>query len=289
MTSNNKFQVLKRIRKNTVDSLLTTLEKAINMGKISELEFKNIWLENLEKNPEIFSKGWYDPPPDGVIVLFGDEKNVDRVSPKSIRPEQFWPKENVYLNKERGLAFLYASPVDRQTGIIGDFGLSIYFGNDPKIRDHYKKSYESVLEIFQAIEVGMKFKDIAKLGKRILASRGLSSMLSSPSDPTGTNIGHSLVGIIPEWTEDELKMAETDWDSFKELIRTKRIFINEIEEFEVKPGMAFTLEPRPESLIDSSLPMVYFHIVVLIQEDGKKELLNEFGEIFKLVGMDYLL
>lgn len=152
--------------------------------------------------------------------------------------------------------------------------MSIYLGNNSKIKDHFKKSYESVLEIFESIKVGMKFKDIAKNAKEILANKNLFSNLSSPSDPTGTNIGHSLVGITPGWSDKELKLAPTDWQKFKELIRTKRIFINEIEEFEVKPGMVFTLEPRPESLVDKNLPMIYFHTVVLIHEEGRKRIVK---------------
>lgn len=285
LSISEKFSILKSLRQKNAQALKDTLQQALKSEKISELKFKNIWLENLEQNPEIYSKGWYDPPPDGITVLFAGEQNLSRVSPKSIRPEEFWPKEDIYLNTE-GLAFFYASPVDKQTGIIGDFGLSIYLGKNSKIVEHFKKSYESVLKIFDAIEIGMKFRDIAHLGKQVLASKRLFSMLSSSSDPTGTNIGHSLVGITPEWNEGELKLA-TDWKSFKELIRTKRIFINEIEEFEIKPGMAFTLEPRPESTSDKNLPMVYFHTIVLIHEDGKKELLSEFDELFKLAGRRY--
>lgn len=85
----NKFPILKAIRQKNSQALKEALKKVLNSEKISELEFKKVWLENLEKNPEIFSKGWYEPPPDGIIVLFGDEQNIDRVSPKSIRPEEF--------------------------------------------------------------------------------------------------------------------------------------------------------------------------------------------------------
>lgn len=52
---------------------------------------------------------------------------------KSLRPVEMHPRNDIMLNKQTGIIYVYASPVDKKTGMIGDWGMTIYFGRDPEI------------------------------------------------------------------------------------------------------------------------------------------------------------
>lgn len=69
----------------------------------------------------------------------------------------------------------------------------------------------------------------------------------------------------------------------------KRVFESIHSSLKVKPGMAFTIEPGVKVVADETIPMTMFHQTVIVNENGEKELLTNFDEIFKLVGMDYML
>lgn len=292
MTPDKKLQLCKETREAAANSLYEALQDLLQTeNPISEKQLRDAWLKRLQKNDQLFPQGWYDPPPGGIAVLFATETDIDRVSPKNIRLEEFWPRKNIYLDRTGGLAFIYASPIAKETGLIGDFGMTLYFGKNEKIKQHIRKAYRIVFQLFNQIEVGMQLSNITGRGKELLAKENLFSELASPSDPTGTNIGHTIPFSYEGPTEEEQKTingADKDWSHLKELIRAKRKFLNEIETFSVKPGMAFTLEPRPQSVSDPKPPMVWFHSLVLIDEKGKKQLLTNFAKIFSLIGMEYL-
>lgn len=291
MTPDLKLQICKQTRKIASDSLAKTLKELLGKNEpISEKLFADKWLENLRKHSEIFPEGWYIPPPHGIGVLFSEESDPGRVSYKSLRSKDKWPSGDVILDPENGLAYFYASPVNKEFGIIGDFGVSLCFGNNEKIKDHLRLCYEITKKVFDFIEIGMRFSDIAKYSNNLCAENNLINTIVSSTDPTGTNIGHTIPAISEDWTAEERKVFDNgEWEEVCKLISGKRIFVNEIEQTKVKPGMAITIEPRPINPADKSLPMVGFHTIALFYEGGKKELLNEFREISRLVEMDYLL
>ncbi|HLC87575.1 MAG TPA: M24 family metallopeptidase [Patescibacteria group bacterium] len=283
MSPNQKLEICKQTRKIAASTLLKTLQTVLNSNSpISELEFKNKWLTQLRKEQDIFLDGWYIPPPDGIGVLFGNSDNLGRVNYKSLRAEENWPREDVFLNKQ-GLAYFYASPVDKISGIIGDFAIIVYFGNDEKIEQHIALCLKITKEIFKFTKPGMKLSDIAKYCSKLYQKNNFVNMVESSTDPKGTNIGHT----IPDINLDSGKVS--NWDEACKLISKERIFINESENTVIKPGMALTIEPRPQSKVDPSLPMISFHTTALFYEDREKELITNFEEIFKLAGMDYLL
>ncbi len=291
MSPNQKLEICKQTRKIASDTLKQTLQELLSKNDpISEKSFANQWLGNLRKHTQIFPDGWYIPPPFGIGVLFSAETDSRRTSYESLRFEKNWPREDVFLDKEKGLAYFYASPVNKDLGIIGDFGLTVYFGKDEKVRDFFRLCYEITLKVFDFAKVGMSFSDIAKYCAKLLEGNNLQNTIVSSSDSTGTNIGHTIPGIDEDFTEEELQIFKAgDWEEVCKMISQKRLFLNRSEQATVKPGMAITFEPRPISAVNPDLPMVGFHTIGLFYEDGSKELLNEFEEIFKLVGMDYLL
>lgn len=290
---NKELQIIKKTRKFASDTLLKTLEDVLRSGEqISELGFKKKWLENLRANAQIFPEGWYMPPPDGITVLFGDEDNPDRINFDSLRQEKYWPKDNSLLNAGNGLATFYTSCVDKNSGLIGDFGLTVYFGKNPKIIEHFINTHNLIKDIYYFIRVGMELREVTNYAHNSMHKKGMFSELLSPSDPTGTNIGHTIPYSYEDPLDEELSIIQNgrnDWKAFCKLISVKRKFLNRAEQFNIKAGMAFTIEPRPLSQKDPTLPMVLFHSVVLIHDDGSKELLQEFDSIFELTGMDYLL
>lgn len=290
-TTKEKFLILKATRMVAQEALGKSLQKLLSSKKqISELMLRDTWLKEMRKSKTIFPDGWYIPPPHGVITLFGGEKETTRVSPDSPRLEKFWPKGAVCLDKDKGIVFVYASPVHRETGIIGDFGLTLYFGKKTKICDHIRKSYRLIHKIFKHIRVGMPFAEIAQYADAEMNKQQTYSQLLSSTDKVGTNIGHTIPAVFEGWTKEEKKLWQSlrnDWDRIKNMISKKRIFINTQENLIVKPGMAFTLEPRPEALRNPDIPMVYYHSVVVIHDNGEKELIANFDDLFAISGMNY--
>ncbi len=289
----DSLEVCKKTRKIAADTLEIILRQILqDETPISEVYLRDRWLEELKKHPEIFAEGWYIPPPHGIEMLFGTSQDTERLNTKTIRPEEFWPKDNISLDRKEGLITLFTGPVDRKTGIIGDFGLTIYLGDNSEIIDHLKKVNFVTSQIAQHVQTGMKLNEIHRFGQKLLAENGLASNLLSSTDPAGTNIGHTIPWSYEEMTQEEnqiFSLAESNWEKVKNMISKKREFINEIEELETKPGMAITIEPRPHSLLNPKLPVVWFHTIVLFKENGEKEILAGFDNIFKFARMDYML
>lgn len=289
----NPLLVCKKIRQYNASCLLKVLKEVLEKGKtVSESEFRDKWLKELRKNQEIFPEGWYTPPPHGMAVLFGTGKNFSRTNFESIRGEKYWPKKDVYLDLKDGFLMLYASPVDRKTGIIGDFETTVYFGNNNQIKDHLKVNLEIIHALFDYAQVGMTLSDIAKKGMEFIEKKRLSNNILSINDSTNTNIGHTIPFSYEEINNQEkelLRDGENNWERAYTMISKKRKFVNNIEQLKIKPGMAFTIEPRLMDPKNEGLPQSSFHTIVVFDENGDKELLVDYEEIFKLAGMTYLL
>lgn len=286
----NKLEIIKSTRKFTAQSLLKAFSDLLKTKRpISESMLRNAWLAELRKNKDIFPDGWYTPPPHGIAVLFGTDKNLKRISPMSLRPQQFWSRDDIFLDTKNGIAMVYASPVNKQSGIIGDFGLTLYFGKNKKLQQHLQQTLQTNLEIFDYAQDGMGLYVLNAFCHRNLAAKGLTTNLSSLSDPTGTNIGHTIPVSYDNWSAKERALLQKGkWDEISTMISKKRVFLNAIEKLRIRKGMAFTIEPRPEVPNDPTIPMVLFHTIALFKENGEKELLTDFDELFALAGMHYM-
>lgn len=290
MSSRTNLEICKSTRKIAAQSLAKVLKDLLQKNQpISEVDLRDKWLEELRKYKTIFPDGWYSPPPHGIIVLFGTDVNVERVRPKSMRPKEYWPRKDIFLNLINGVALVYASPVDKKTGIIGDFGLTLYFGKNKKLQNHLKNCLRITHQVFYHVKIGMRFSDLNNLIQKLLKSKGLVNNISSSSDIVGTNIGHTIPTSYKDWDKDELMILnKNDWSKITNIISKKRVFINAKQKSKIKKGMSFTIEPRPYMINDQKIPIVMFHTIVLIKHNNKKELLTNFDEIFRLIKMDYM-
>lgn len=289
----NKFYIYKQTRKIAADTLYRALDYTLNTRKkISEVAFRDLWLNELRKHKDIFDDGWYLPPTHGIAVLFASTAHPKRADFVNLRPEKFWPRNDIYLDKKTGYTYLYASPTDRKTGVIGDIAINIYFGENNKIKNHLKVSVDIEKQIFKYTKQGMTFSDIFNFADSLITKKGLRNNIVSITNPDGVNIGHTIPASYENWNKKELKIlknANSDWTTFKDLISNKRRFLSRSERLKIVPGMGFTLEPALKNIADDTIPMTMFHQAAFFKKDGKKELLTNFDKIFKLCGMDYML
>jgi len=230
--------------------------------------------------------GYPCPLPPSVFKLFDDGVTVV----EAVREKEWWPKKNIFMDRESGLLFFYASPVDKKMGIIGDFQLTIYFGKNPKIIELLKKNLNISKKIFSKISPKIRFRDITGIASKLLKKEGLVNAIYSTSDPINFNIGHTIPFSNESMSDLEMKtLGKGSWDKVSEMISKKRVFLNLKEDLRVEPEIAFTIEPRSKPKNNLSIPIVSYHTAALFYKNGKKELLTGFEEIFKLVGMDYML
>lgn len=293
MTPDEKLEICKQTRRIAVDTLFETLNDAFkNNVQTSEASLRDGWIKNLGKRSEIFPNGWYEPPPHGIGMLVGTSNENSRHNYQSLRPEEMWPKAQNIIDESRPLLYAYASPVNRAIGIIGDFGMSLYFGQKPEVFSHLRNCLEITKKIAESIRIGMTFSEIYQSAQDLFEESGTTNKITSITDPASTNIGHTIPFSYEQMSEEEKGVLESgikDWQNLKAMISKKRKFISPVETFEVKPEMALTLEPRLTVRGNSQIPMSSYHTILLIKAGGEKELLTGFDEIFKLVGMDYLL
>ncbi len=71
-------------------SFYRTLKQLYGKNNITEKDFQNKWYENLVKETNIIADGWYNPPPKGMAVLFGN-----RISFDSLRNEENWSNNTI--------------------------------------------------------------------------------------------------------------------------------------------------------------------------------------------------
>ena len=293
MTSDEKLEVCKKTRKIAADTLVVSLEQLLKSDQsISEVNLRDRWLEEMRKNTNIFSDGWYSAPPYGITILFASRNNPKRADFVNLRPEQYWPKEDIFLDKDEGYAYLFSSPVNRKTGFAGDFAINIYLGNDSKTKKHLKTSLEIDKQIFEFIKVGMTFSEIFQFADNLFRKNGLRNNIVSITDPGGVNIGHTIPAVYEGWSIEELESlnnAGKNWSKFKNNLSKKRRFLSIRDNLKVEPKMAFTIEPALKMISEETIPMTMFHHTTLIKENGQKELLTNFDEIFRLIGMNYML
>lgn len=290
----DKLEICKQTRKFAADSLHKVLKKLLESNEpISEMMLRDAWLAEMRENKNIFPDGWYTPPPHGMIILFATDKDTERFNYKNARNEVTWPKNDIFLDKKNGVIFCYASPVDKKTGMIGDFGITLYFGDNDEIKQLTKDCLYLDKEIFDYAQIGIKISEVAVFAEKRIHAYEMTNEIISITDKFATNIGHGIPTSNENWNAEEkqiLQEGDTDWESTKDMISKKRFFVNNNESLVIKPQIAFTIEPRPKVVNKPHLPSsICYHTIALFKESGEKELLTDFDDLFTLVGMDYMI
>src|SRR3989344_4042084 len=271
------ISAIERTRETAASILSSALT---NFQGKTEQEIRDRILKEMARCTEIFPQGWYDPPPGGVSILIGKE----RMEFDSLRKPEYWPRPDVRYTSDAP-AMMYVSPVDRATQMLGDFGLTIYQGDDATLQSHVRRGLNTVLDIAQRANIGMSFADLYVAGREVLAQNRfeharISTITSNAGD---SNFGHTV-----PWSNGETAPGELPIDQLREKIRVARRFINPYEQYVIPPTCSFTVESR---LLDPAKPALYnifFHVIVTFSE-GEKKVLTNFEEIFKQVGMKYML
>lgn len=275
-----------RTRELGAKALLETL-KVVKDKISSEKEVKEIWQRQLSSNPSVYEKGWYEPPPDGFAVLACDDLNPKRLDFSSIREEKFWPKNDIFLSIDN-TSFFYCSPIDKTRGIIGDFAVTLYGGDDQKTIEHIKKSLAVTKKIADYAKIGMSISEVNQFGLSLFDKFKLKNLDCSITDSMNINIGHTV-----PWTYEVMNREERsilnggNWNELKDMISSKRKFVNGSQELKIQENMIFTVEPKLKSAFDPSIPAATFHMLVVFK-GSDKTIVSNFGEIFKEWDMNYL-
>ena len=272
----------KTAREKAAQTAAEVLKSSMN---ISESELCKKWSENLYKGG-IHASGWYSPPPRGLAALFEHESLPQRVAYDNLRKQEFWPLGSKVFG-QNSIGYIYASPVAKLSGIIGDFGMTVYSGSNKNILSHIKSILETVEQAAEYAQVGMEFREIYNFCQKLMAEKGLNNKRTMAyTETAGTNIGHTVPWTYELPTTDELAVINgANFETLKNLISKKRVHLNGQETFKIPSTVAFTLEPRAESNVNPSLPMASLHLIITFV-DGKKEILANFNPIFQVLEMD---
>lgn len=251
----------------------------------SELDLKDRWLRHLQTHLHFHDHGWYSPPPDGIICSFGKvSDNYAALRTPSFRTPSSWPAQTEHDVED--ISLVYASPIDRASNLIGDWGLSIYSGSKSDIKEHFENTLRATLYVAQSARSGMSFKELYTIALETGMRHGLSSTnVQSISDKVGTNIGHTIpLSYADTPNHEKIENAKSN-DERRDAISAARIFINDKETKVIEDNMAFVIEPRYST---DKYPDILFHMT-LIFINGEKEICHEYRPALEVAGMQHLM
>jgi len=289
-----RILILTAALQNTIETCAETrswlaneMSKLLGQGPfLSEEQFASAIATRIRDNTELHSEGGYAPPPAGIAALFRLPINFHRLIFDTLRKEEYWPCVNQKL--EMGSAGLvYASPIHRLSGAIGDFGMTIYRGNNAAVQAHLSRCLNVLERACEYAEVGMEFRELHELAQHLFEEAGLHNARTVTwTDKVGTNLGHTIPWSYeaPSQTEMQLISSGTLSD-LRSLISNKRINVNRIERFRIPENIAFTLEARLESASDPTMPNTFYQLIATFQ-NGVRRVCANFNEIFAALGME---
>ena len=286
---NQKTDIIRTVRKTAAQSCLFSMQKLFSYKKkVSEVKLANTWIKFMEKTNKIHGY-WYQPPPGGTSVIFFGKQDYSKFNYLSLRDKKQWPNSKSYLEEEGG-GYFYTSPFYflNDTPLIGNFGFSFYTGKSEKIKDHYRNCYNVLNLIINLIRPGFKFSQLYSRALKIMKKNGLTNLIASVTDKKGTNIGHTIPFLNNNITRQEKELiAEGNEEKIYSLINKSRDFLNLDSDYVINNNCGFTLEPRFISEKNSDLPMFSMHHIIIIQ-NGRKEVMSNFGGIFNFLNINYL-
>ena len=253
---------------------------------LSEQQFAHLLGQHFRDNIELYESGWYNPPPGGISALFAPANNPGRLLYDSLRKPEFWPRQDCHFAQD-SIGLIYCSPLDREGGATGDFGLTVYNGGDLKIQNHIKKCLAVMETVAEATQVGLEFRQLYTYAQVLFKDNGLTNARTvSVTDPAGTSIGHTVPFTDTPLQDHEHSIIHSqNFEEVKDLVSENRIFINPAQEYKIHENGAFTVEARLEDANDRRLPNAFFHLLVTF-ENGRKTIRENFHYIFEALGME---
>ncbi|MDD5587406.1 MAG: M24 family metallopeptidase [Alphaproteobacteria bacterium] len=245
-------------RRKAYAALEGTLDELSGRAGITEKSFKEVWLGKLRQPGDVIAEGWYDPPPQGMAVLAGGVERPSRICFGSLRDPEFWPGNKV-IDWNEGLLFVYCSPVHVATGIIGDLDMTLYFGNDPRIKEHFRLTHQAVEEVLNTLPKHRNFRELFLASQEIFRKYWLRNCVVSHTDEVLLDLGHTFPSS-PRSNGVRLTKEQRD-----EISRARR-FINNKAEWPFDDGIQFSIEPQLVSTEDPTLPQICYHYLVSLRE-----------------------
>jgi hypothetical protein len=245
-------------RKAAVQAFDQTLSSVHDEQNLSEVQFRDIWLAGLRAAPQLCASGWYEPPPYGMAVISGKASSDSRVSFSSLRQPDFWPTDKS-IGFERDALYCYCSPISRVDLYPGDFAITLYFGDDPRVLHHFKNTIEAVKSLLSSIKATLNSAQLFEHSELTFGKFGLRNDVVSVTDIALKDLGHSMPRA--EHSTSTLLSADE-----KERIRKGRRFINGIDTWNLLGEKYFTIEPQLRSIEDPKLPQISFHFQCLFQK-----------------------
>jgi hypothetical protein len=278
-----RIGIIQRTREIAAVALADALDYRLEAS--SERAIRDRWIQIIGKTASLCPEGWYQPPPTGASILIGHpEDGFARMNYDSLRNPAIWPRNDISL-RDDSLIYAYASPIDRNTGLIGDIGLTLYRGTDQSIRDYLLTCLEVTVRIACFAEVGMELRELFNYAQRQIEGAHLSNQTSSTRSGTA-NIGHTIPWTYEEYSDEAKRYLEQGSAcDMRDVISKARVSINDSATLCIQPTMAFTVEPQ---IASSTAPLCSYHVIVAFSE-AKKITSPSFESLFKAFSMeDYM-
>jgi hypothetical protein len=244
-------------RSTAFDAFCQTLDELRGRPNVTEVNFRDRWLNKLQMIPTLFASGWYEPPPFGMSVLFASTEKPERMSYESLRQEVNWPSQ--ITADWKGYLFAYCSCVSRETGLPCDFDFTLYFGDNKKHKEHYQNCFNATARLLRGIQPSDTSRSIVAKAEKIFAEENLKNCIVNSTHVTSSDIGMTF----PVLPREVLALSPRELTQHhKNTIRLARKFINNVADWPLEDGMQFTIEPQLQSTVDPSLPQISFHYLL---------------------------
>lgn len=262
-------------RAENFQALRETLQEMRGRAGISEIAFRDAWLSKLRANPKLFADGWYAPPPHGMAVLFASSADPQRICYSSLRDKCSWA--GTTEADWSGFMFAYSSCVGRDTGKLGDMDVTLYFGDDTRLKSHYRNCFAATNHLLDTVQPDDTSQKIFQRSEEVFAKAGLKNCVVSFTDTSPLDIGHHFP-VLPKGMLQQQPQQLTD--EHRQYISKARKFINGTSDWTIDEGMQFTIEPQLRSVHDSELPQISFHYL-LEKIDGRLVVCRDINELIE--------
>ncbi|MBZ5503863.1 MAG: hypothetical protein LAO78_00115 [Acidobacteriia bacterium] len=267
-----------KTRLKAIETFNATLKECFGNEFITEKMFCDLWMDRLTKDSYVIADGWYDPPPRGTAVLSATANDCSRISFSTLRTPEYWPSDRL-IRWNDGLLYVYCSPVSKLDGVPGDFAVTLYFGRNLGIRQHFLTAHRAVRKLLESIEPEQTSITIFTNSQAIFEQYRLQNTVISISDTTPLDLGHTFPRVNPPKLSDHLTEDQ------RNSIRRGRLFLNGNSEWHIAEDLQFTIEPQLRCVNHSELPQVTFHYLAR-KNNGSIELQDD---VEKLLGAYDLL